>query len=370
MLITVFICIPTLASAGAERFVTELAININKENFKPIILITNKLELSSPFYQKLINNRIEVIDVSDKKYITEVKKTVAILKQYNPRIIHSNVGAALHILIPLFLSGIKTKHIFTVHSMGYRIFNGIKKKIIGICFKSKAIIPVAICDKVKQSLIQEYRLKPNEVELVYNGVDTKIFTPEHKENKEITFISVGTLYKIKNHALLIDAFKILHKNNPESKLIIVGDGELREELINRTKEYGLEKSVLFEGNQSNVAKYLHLSDIYCCTSEVEGLPISVLEAMACGLPVITTPAGGVVDIIKDGENGYIINNHPNDIAEKMETLLLNSEIRMRMGEKSRRMAERLDIKKCSEQYEIIYTKYSNQLNGTKGGRGK
>lgn len=355
----IFIAIPTLANAGAERFVTELACNINKEKFDCSVIVTKKLNFSSTFYHKLINSNIRVIDVSDNNYIKQVFTTINLLKKEEPSIIHTNVGSALHMLAPIIISGIKCTHLFTVHSMGYRIFAGAKKRLINICFKKRWIIPVGICDTVKQSIIETYHLKNNEVECVYNGVDTKIFYPgnKNKDESKIVFVSTGTLYHIKNHELLINAFSLVHKKYSNTMLRIIGDGELREQLRNQIEELGLSNSVVLEGNQSDVAQYLSNSDIYCCTSKVEGLPISVLEAMACGLPVITTPAGGVVDIVKDDENGFVVKADAMAFSQKMMELIENSKLRNMMARKSRESSVKYDIKNCVLGYEKLYEKY-------------
>mgnify|MGYP004520024599 FL=1 len=355
----IFIAIPTLRSGGAERFATELACNINRDKFECSVIVTRKLDKTSAFYDKLINNGIRVIDISDSNYIKEVVNAVKLLRKEKPSIIHTNVGAALHMLAPIIISGTKSTHLFTAHSMGYRIFAGAKKRIVNVCFKKRWIIPVGICDTVKQSLVEAYHLKSSDVECVYNGVDTEIFYPceKEKDDSKIVFVSTGTLYHIKNHELLIDAFSIVHKKYSNTVLRIIGDGELREQLKNQVKELGLSNSVIFEGNQSDVAPYLRKSDIYCCTSKVEGLPISVLEAMACGLPVITTPAGGVVDIVKDGESGFVVEADATLFSEKMIDLMKNYKLRNAMSIKSREYAERYSIKNCVLGYERLYDKY-------------
>lgn len=356
----IVICIPTLASAGAERFATELSCNINRERFEPIIMVTTKLDENSAFYKKLLSKNIRIYDFGNYGYKNKIWKIRDVIKKEKPSIIHTNVGAALHMLLPIFLSFTNAKHLFTTHSMGYRIFGGCKKKIMKFCFRAKIVIPVAICDTVKKSLVDAYGLKSENIECVYNGVDTDVFYPVEKKSNSIniTFVSTGTLYHIKNHKLLIDSFSIVHRNNPNTTLRIIGDGELKDELIEQVNYLRLENAVIFEGNQSDVAHYLNMSDVYCCTSKVEGLPIAVLEAMACGLPVITTPAGGVVDIVKDGVNGFIIEASSERIAEKMGLIANNSQLRKKMGEWSRVFALEHDIKKCVEGYESIYDKYA------------
>lgn len=358
----IMICIPTLASAGAERFATELACNINRKKFEPIVLVTNKLDKTSSFYKQLLSQNISVYYFNDCPYRKKVWKIRNLIRKEKPSIIHTNVGAALHMLLPIAISFTRARHLFTAHSMGYRIFCGFKKFIMEFCFYTKLVIPVAICDTVKQSLIDAYKLKSVDVECVYNGVDTNVFCPSktEKENSQTTFVSTGTLYHIKNHELLINAFSILHKEWPDTLLRIIGDGELREQLNKQVDELGLTNSVIFEGNQSDIVPYLRLSDVYCCTSKVEGLPISVLEAMACGLPIISTPAGGVVDIVKDGENGFIVNSNDKIIAKKMNELAKNKSLIKNMGKKSRELVMKYDIIKCAEGYEELYEKYSRK----------
>lgn len=355
----VFLCIPTLASAGAERFVTELACTLNKEKYSINVVVTNNLNKDSAFYQKLIKFHIKVTDVSSSNYIKEVVNIILLLKKEQPDVVHTNVGAALHMLLPLIISNSKAKHIFTVHSMGYRIFEGLKKIIIKFCFKTKRIIPVAICDSVKKSLIESYMIDSDLVELVYNGVNTDEFLPACKKNHEyITFINVGTLYHIKNHQLLINAFAKIYKRIQNIRLIIVGDGELRYSLSEQIKRLNLDNVVELVGNQSDVRTYLQRADVYCCSSKVEGLPISVLEAMACGLPVITTRAGGVIDIVKNCVNGYVVDSEATSYSEKMYELATNFSTRKDMSKMSRKMAMEHDLKICAREYERIYEKYT------------
>lgn len=358
----IMICIPTLASAGAERFATELACNIHRDKYEPIVLVTNKLDKNSSFYKKLISENIKVYYFEDCSFRKKVWKIRALIRTEKPCIIHTNVGAALHMLLPIAISFTMTRHLFTAHSMGYRIFGGFKKTIMKVCFHTKLVIPVAICDTVKQSLIEAYNLKSENVECVYNGVDTAAFCPLEVEKKssQIVFVSTGTLYHIKNHELLINAFSLVHKEYNNVMLRIIGDGELREQLKNQVEELGLSNAVIFEGNQSDVAPYLRTSDIYCCTSKVEGLPISVLEAMSCGLPIVSTPAGGVVDIVRENENGFIVESDEKAMAEKMIKLTKDVEMTKKMGKKSRELVMKYDIIKCAEGYEELYKKYSRK----------
>ena len=191
-------------------------------------------------------------------------------------------------------------------------------------------------------------------------MDINKFTPRIENNKKdniVTFISVGTLYYIKNHKLLINAFKMAHDKDTNMRLIIAGDGELKGDLLRQIKQLELEDCVELIGNQADVGKVLRSADIYCCTSTVEGLPISVLEAMACGLPVITTPAGGVIDIV-DARNGIIVKYDEQNIADAMLLLSNDSTRREELGHSSRAKAEIYSIDNCVAQYMNLYDLYS------------
>jgi glycosyltransferase involved in cell wall biosynthesis len=254
-MVKVFICIPTLVKAGAERFVTELASKIDKREVDVSVVVTNHLDKNTAFYNQLNKVGIDVFDVSDKSYFKEFVKIRNLLKEYKPEIVHTNVGSALHMLIPTWMQGRKVKHIFTAHSMGYRIFSGFKKKIMQIAFKTRIVIPVAICDTVKKSICESYNLAESMVPCVYNGVDTTKFAPKEQYCADgITrFVSVGTLYELKNHSMLIEAFNIVRKKCDNVKLTIVGGGVLYGDLMQQIKNLNLENS--FEHELSTFSKY-------------------------------------------------------------------------------------------------------------------
>lgn len=356
---TVLLFIDTLKPAGAQRFVVELACNLDKKVYKPIVVTTNELDTSTAFYRQLLANDIVVVNVGCSSYVKEFRHIKRLIQKENPFIIHSNVGSVLYVIPVLILTRGTIKHLFTVHSMGYRIFTGWKKRFIRYCFRKQFVIPVAISDTVRQSVINEYDLHSDNVECVYNGVDTKKFFPvrEKQPISQFTFISVGTLYEIKNHKLLISAFSILRSKYDGVSLRIVGDGVLKDELFQQTEELGISKDVIFEGKQDNVADFLNGANVYVCTSIVEGLPIAVIEAMACGLPIISTPAGGVIDIVEEGENGYIVDYKADHIAEAMERLLTDEILYKSMSVESRKKALALDLNICTRNYEKLYEKY-------------
>ena len=130
----VWLCIPMLNNAGAQRFVTELACNIDKSEFDVTVVTTVKELPDAAFHKQLVENGIPVINVGEKNYFKTYRKIRKLLKAQKPDIVHTNIGSALHMLIPTLLAGKKVKHYFTVHSMGYRIFIGAKKRLMRFFF--------------------------------------------------------------------------------------------------------------------------------------------------------------------------------------------------------------------------------------------
>jgi glycosyltransferase involved in cell wall biosynthesis len=195
------------------------------------------------------------------------------------------------------------------------------------------------------------------------GVDTKIFQPGPipipDRSKRVLF--VGRLVEKKGAAYLIRAFAKLDKAHPGAELIIVGDGILRDELQRLAVE--LNVRVQFLGSQSTheVWRQMQFAQVLCAPSvtalngDAEGLPIVILEALACGLPVFTSAAGA--EFLKNGDAG--INHAEGDInalADLLSRILKHDPLIIRQTKEARRVAtEKFDIAVCIEHLEHIYS---------------
>lgn len=350
----ILIMIPTLNIAGAEKFVVDLAINLDKSKFN--IYVGTLYKSKNNYYEGLLKkNNIQIVDFYAKNKFKILKNINKYFKNNKIDILHTNLNTILYTMF--FAKKYKIqKRIFTFHSTADRIDSKLKKKLYKFAFKKLDFVPVAISDYIKQTVKNEFKIELDKIECIYNGVDiNKFVKTEKNENDVCTLINVGTLYYIKNHALLINSVKKLIDKGYSLRLILLGDGKLKEELINLTNALGLSNIVEFKGVVNNVSYYLEQADIYCCTSLVEGLPISVLEAMSCGLPIISTKAGGVVDIVKNEYNGYICDTFDVDeYTSLIEKLILDKKMKFDMGKKSRLFVEKLSIEYCAKNYEKVY----------------
>jgi len=174
------------------------------------------------------------------------------------------------------------------------------------------------------------------------SVDTRIFYPNRADHtltfegnkSHSTIIYVGRLGKAKGLSLLLEAFSIVVKNVNRTTLVIAGDGEEKNSLVKLSENFGLKDSVQFLGRKSHdsIPNLLNSADVFVMTSHAEGVPIALLEAMACGLPVVSVNTGGISEVIKDGENGYLIQTRdPSILAEKIIDALIK---RKTLGKKA------------------------------------
>lgn len=193
--------------------------------------------------------------------------------------------------------------------------------------------------------------------VVHNGIDTETkpsISPFEVRKKlgisedEILIGTVGSLIKRKRIIDLIDAFYILTNQTKNSvKCIILGDGSEKDNLIEYAKKRKIHEKVIFTGFQSNAISYINAMDIFVLTSEKEGLPRVILEAMLMGKPVVASNVTGPAELVIDGETGFLVPvRHPEVLANCILKLIKNPELRKQMGERARkRVIEKFSIEK-------------------------
>lgn len=161
--------------------------------------------------------------------------------------------------------------------------------------------------------------------------------------KERKIVTIGRLIPQKNHALLLEAFGVVHTMHPDYRLEIYGDGEMREALQRKVDLCGLNHCVTLCGRTSDVVGALAHAQVFVLSSDVEGMPNALMEAMALGVPCIATDVSGVRDIIDDGENGFVVpvGNHV-VLAEKMLQLIVSEQLRHQFSAASYSVFEKFD----------------------------
>lgn len=230
---------------------------------------------------------------------------------------------------------------------------------------------IAISEEIKEGLLID-GYDQNKIVRIPNFIDTKVFYPVNKKLKKqlkkklflpdkkiITFS--GRLVERKGIHILLQSFAMVVKKYKNIFLIILGGGYLEKNLKDQSQTFGIDKNIKFCGFVTNIHEYLNATDIYIFPSFQEGFPNAVLEAMACGLPVIATKIGGVVDIIKDGENGLLVEpGNKNELANALKKLISEPGYALSLGQNAlKTIRENYGIDIIVNKYLHLYAKMMN-----------
>ena len=201
----------------------------------------------------------------------------------------------------------------------------------------KADARIANSQGLKDMALKFYDKKS--FDIIPNGVDTEVFYPiEKADSDEFKILFVSRLIERKGLQFIIPQLqKIQDSTEKKVKLVVVGDGPYREQLETITREYKVADMVEFVGqkNKKEIVPFYQNADLFILPSAKEGMPNVVLEAMACGLPIIMTPCEGSKELVQD--NGYILLT--SEMGEKIQQLLRNKEMLQKLGHNSRRIVE-------------------------------
>lgn len=181
--------------------------------------------------------------------------------------------------------------------------------------------------------------------VIYNGVDLKTIEKEREAYArtrdairaklgilphEFVFLNVSRMVKQKRHELAVDGFRVFNTKHPGYRLLLVGDGPRKTAVREKVRAYGLESHIVLAGESTDVHPLYALADAFLLTSQREGFCIAAMEGLAFGLPLVATRVGGVVEYLKEGENGYAIHEQtPEAVAEAMEKLIASDMDRLK-----------------------------------------
>ncbi len=282
-------------------------------------------------------------------------KIYKIICQEKPDIVHTHTakaGALGRAAACLYkVKGLRCKVVHTFHGHvlhGY--FGGIKtwffirvEKILAL-FTDKII---TVSQTLKKELVEGFGIAPGEkFEVVELGFELEelLGLPVGEAGRCVNIGIVGRLAPIKNHKMLMRiASSIVQRAERMAgniRFVIIGDGELRHELERYAEELGIKEMVEFVGWVKDLKKIYEELDIVVLTSLNEGTPVSIIEAMAAGRPVVASDVGGVKDIIKDGESGYLVGSgDEKDFSERLMELINDAEKRRRFGQYGRSLVK-------------------------------
>ncbi len=229
--------------------------------------------------------------------------------------------------------------------------------------KTKASAFIAVSNFIRNKLIEQGYPQEKIIQH-YIGVDTAKFSPSSQQNNERYILCVGRHTEKKGIDTLLRAFASIAVKYPDVSLLQVGRGELTVDLQKLTKQLGIDNHVRFLGAQPHetVLQLMQKAEIFALPSQIaksgecEGLPIVILEASACGVPVVSTYHSGIPEAVIDSETGFLVSEKDDkSLAEKLDILLSDRALGKKMGQQGRDLInEKFDIRKQTIKLEAIY----------------
>lgn len=358
--------VTTLNIGGLEKLVLDLARKIDRQSFQISVCCFSRNGQLRDEFQK-IDVPVFTVEKKDKVDWMMPLRLRSLFKQERPDVIHThNIDPYLYGTLAAKMSGVRAV-IHTEHSnipmnkwwlaRAERFLSWMSHKI------------VADSKKVGNFLVKQQNIPPQHILVIYNGVDMDKFKREMSViEKKATLginsstkviICVANLLPVKNHKMLLRAFRRVLDVFPDIVLLLAGDGKCRVELEAMSKELNLSDNALFLGRRNDIPELVSTADVFALSSVSEGLPISVLEALAAGKPVVITDVGGNSEIIQDGiTGGYLVTaGDAEGMAERIIELLSDRQKALELGAHGgKRIEEKFSLVNMVEQYQQLYLK--------------
>lgn len=283
---------------------------------------------------------------------------IALFKIWKYDIIHFHTvpdKICLIIQLPVFLLALlgRKKIIMHIH-MGNQLANHTCNTLFIWCLNHSNLI-ILLAQIWEKKFKKWYPDIPTPTATLYNAYEP--VEAINYEERDKTIIFAGHLNENKGYSILLKAFKRIYNDFPEWKLVILGDGEVDKAKMMATK-MGIDDRTTFTGYivGKNKIDYFQKASIYCMCSYEEGFPMVILEAWGYGIPIVTTPVGGLPDVIEENKNACTFNfGDDKMLSNKLKTLITSPHIRKEMSEYSRRFVNQyFSIKKINDQLHNIY----------------
>ena len=348
--------IPYFCFGGAEIMCENLTCALVKAGQE--VTVVSLYDDRTPIARRMeeVGIRIVYLDKKPGFDLSMVPKLNRLIRQERPDVVHSHLNILKYAALAARLAGV-SKCIHTVHSLADReAEDRIEKCIKGFYFRRGWSVPVALTPEVQSSVAEFYGLPLSRVPVIYNGIDLSRCVPKttYETGQTLTILHVGRFDVPKNHAGLLEAFRLLRETHPECRLRLVGDGDLRPQMEALAREKGVADFVEFCGMQSNVYPYLHDADIFTLPSIYEGNPMTVIEAMGTGLPIVASRVGGIPDMISHGESGLLVEPEPKAICDGLARLVEDQALRQRLGEAARKQSQTFSAEHMARDYIACY----------------
>jgi glycosyltransferase involved in cell wall biosynthesis len=360
---------------GTETVVRNLSIALNKNNIQTDVMTFNMDHRWNPKWQGKIEKTDEItvfkipalnwLPIAHSPRITMginliPSRFTQILKQYD--IIHFHEA---EFSFPLFSHFVKKPKILHLHGISFDYLK--RYHLSRFILKTAADLYLSITKQMKNELIM-LGIPKNKITYLPNGVNTDLFSPQKRKEDDL-LLFVGRIAPNKGLHVLLKSLSYLKKS---IRLVIIGPADWNLEYYqnmlnlieseNRKKKHEIRYLGTLE--QADIIKWHQKASIFILPSFEEGLPVTTLEALSCGTPVIATPVGGIPEVVKNRENGLLVpQNDPFKLAETIQFLLENEDMRIRFGHEGRELVVKdFSLKVVVSKLSRIYEQMLNSFN--------
>lgn len=347
--------IPSFALGGAETMCENLLYSLRAQGHD--VVAVSLFDSRTPITDRLEAARIKIFFMGkrpgpDFSMRGKLKKLFAAER---PDVVHVHLNAIKYAAPAAKAAKVK-KCVYTVHNLAQKDASGIAQKMNARYFSKKIAFPVALSPIVRDSVADLYGIDPATIPVIYNGIDLSrcLQKQTYCERESLELLHIGRFMPQKNHAEMIRAFALIHKKHPKTRLRFVGDGALCAECKALTNELALSESIIFEGAQANVFPYLQNADAFILPSLYEGIPITLIEAMGTGLPIVASAVGGVVDMLSDGESALLCSPDAESIAARCCELIGSCQKREALGRAALEASKRFSAELMAKKYVEVY----------------
>ncbi|MFC1668290.1 glycosyltransferase [Chlamydiota bacterium] len=361
----------SLGVGGAEKVIVNIARNISKEKYVFYFICLDFLgDIGNRLKQE--GYTVEVLERRPGWDFRIVKLIHDFILENSIKIVHA------HQYTPFFYSALacrkisEAKLIFTEHGRHQPDKVRWKRSLFNKIYERKITAITAVSEFSKKSLVDYERFKDKKIQVIYNGIDEKKYSGEFDKERikktlglsNITPIigCIARFSPVKNQYYLLNAFKLVLQRIPHAVLLMVGDGELLEEVRVLSQKLGITSNVRFLGRRDDIPELLNILDVFTLPSIAEATSITLLESMASGIPSVVTAVGGNVEIIHDKKTGILVPlDNPQMYAEALIMLLENPEKRKIIGMNARAyMMKNFTLDKMIKNYEKLYHESAKQ----------
>ncbi|OGG48247.1 hypothetical protein A2678_01530 [Candidatus Kaiserbacteria bacterium RIFCSPHIGHO2_01_FULL_53_31] len=355
---------------GTQRLAIDQLTLLDKSIFDVYLITLSHVSFQGDFYD-LVPPGVAVhrLDFKNWHDISEWSKLIALFRRIRPDIVKSSGffgNAIFRTLQPFFGFRAIAAEYGTVpkRSVLHRLINKILDRVTYTTIGDSKKVVAALADSAGYS--------PEKLTVIYNGVDLAaieksqcVYGPERESirrefgigTSDVVFLCIARFIYQKNHSLMIDAFAEAARSRADFRLVLVGDGALREPTLRHAEELSVQNRVIMVGERKDLHRFYSMSDFFLMTSRYEGFSIVSMEGMAFGLPLLSTRVAGICEYLADGNNGFFLEPEPHDIAEKMlKIAALSKEELYSMKERAKRTADGFSLERYANACNQLFIK--------------